>query len=114
MPFTSLTTQPIVPAGTVQALVSADITNGNVVDVGRMYLQVNNTGGSPATVTVAVPITFDGMTVGPRAVVVAAAATVKIPLNPADYQIPSGQTDAGRAHVTYSGGATLSVGVFSL
>lgn len=114
MPFTSLTTQPIVAAGTVRTLASADIANGNVADCGRCYLEVSNTGGGSATVTIAVPSTFDGMVIGPRTVVVAAAAVAKIPLIPADYAQPTGATDAGRAHVTYSGGATLSVGVFSL
>ncbi len=114
MTFTNVVTQPIVAAGTVDTLAAADIANGNVVDCGRCYLEAKNTGGAPATVTLAVPTTFDGMAIGPRAVVVAAGATVKIPLYQADYAQPVGQTDAGRAHVTYSGGSTFNIGVFSL
>lgn len=112
--FTNIITQPIVAAGLTRTLAAADVTNGNVVDCGRCYLEAVNTGGSTATITIACPITLDGMTIGPRVVSVLAAGVVKIPLSAADYAQPPGATDAGRAHVTYSAASTWNVGVFSL
>jgi len=114
MTYTNVVTQPIVSAGIVRTLAAADVTNGNVVDTGRVFLEVENTGGSSATVTIATNATVDGMTVGPRAVTVAAGAYVFVPLFPGNYAQPSSSANAGRALVTYSGGATLLVGVFSL
>lgn len=112
--FTNITTQPIVAAGLARTLAAADVTNGNVVDCGRCYLEATNTGGSTATVTVLCPLNQNGMTIGPRVVSVPASGVAKIPLSAADYAQPTGTTDAGRAHVTYSAASTWNVGVFSL
>lgn len=118
MTFTNLVTQQITPAGLTAALSAADGTNGNVIDCGRVFLQVVNGGGSPITVTIATPVTTDvggSLTVGPRAVTVAASATKLIgPINPAIYGQPSGSANAGRAQVTYSSATTVTVGVFQL
>lgn len=116
MAFTNIATSPIVQSGLTFATVACDATNGNVVDVGwRVFLYLENTGGSSATVTIAVPGTQDGLTIGPRAITLAAGAKRLVgPLAPNLYSQPYGTTDAGRAHITYSASAAVSVGVFSI
>jgi hypothetical protein len=112
MTYTSIVTQPIVSAGIVENLVAADTVNGNVIDTGKVFLEVVNAGGSSLTVTILTNATVDGMTVGPRVVTVAAAVTEFIPVYPANYAQPSSSSYAGRALVSFS--AACTVGVFSM
>lgn len=54
---------------------AADNVNGNsVTNSPTLWLEMTNTGGSAATVTVAYPNTVDGQTVPPRSYSLAAAA----------------------------------------
>lgn len=116
MAFTNIATQALTQAGLTLSTTAADATNGNVVDVGwRTFLYLENTGGSSATVTIAVPGTQDGMTIGPRAITLAAGAKKLVgPLSPTNYGQPYGSANAGRAQITYSASATINVGVYSL
>jgi hypothetical protein len=110
--YTNVVTQPIVSAGIARTLAAADTVNGNVIDTGRILLEVNNTGGSALTVTIQTNSTVDGMAVGPRVVTVAAAAFEFIPIYPANYAQPSSSVNAGRAQVTFS--AACNIGVFQM
>lgn len=110
--YTNVVTQPIVSAGTARTLVAADTANGNVCDTGRVFLEVNNTGGASINVTIQTNATVDGMAVGPRIVAVAAAAFTFIPLYPANYAQPNTSVNANRAQVTFS--AACNIGVFSM
>lgn len=115
MAFTNIATQQLVSAGTTFTTSLCDATNGNVVDTAwRVFLYLENTGGSTATVTIAVPGTQDGMTIGPRAITLAAGAKKLVPMNPTVYGQPYGTANAGRAQISYSASATVQVGVFKV
>lgn len=115
MPFTNINTQVVTEAGIAFTPGANDATNGNVVDTGNnVWLYLKNTGGSSATVTVAVPATQSGMAIGPRAIVLAASATRVIRLPSYLYAQAYGTTNAGRAQITFSAAATVDIGVFNL
>lgn len=115
MSFTNIVTQQVTQAGITQTTVVGDVTNGNVVDTDwRVWLYLENTGGSTATVTIQVPGTQDGMTIGPRAITLAAAAKKLVLMSPTNYAQPYGTTNYGRAQITFSVAATVNVGVFKV
>lgn len=118
MAFTNVPTKQVTPAGVTNTPTAIDATNGNVIDCGRVHVEIINTGGSSLTATFATPQTLDvngSLTVGPRTVTVAAAATAHVgSLNPSLYGQLTGSANAGRCQVTFSGGATGTIGVYQI
>lgn len=116
MARTSVTTTEIVKTGVANNLVAADVANGEVIDTGRVFLEVTNTGSASATVTVHATAVVDGLNVEDLVVTVAAGATEKIgPLSTSTFGQPtSAGADKGRAYVDYQTGSTFNREVFSL
>lgn len=100
----SVTTQPIIRAGTIPTAASPT-AEGDIVDTGgTVFLLVSNTGASPATVTVQSQATYYGLDVEDLAVALAAGATKAIgPLNTEPFGFPLGDANANRAFVDYTG-----------
>lgn len=97
----SQTTQQITKTGLSPALASP-AAGGDVIDTGRVFLRVDNTGTAAATVTVITPIEIDGLALEDLTVSVPAGATRLIgPLSPTTFGQPAGSADAGRAYVDY-------------
>lgn len=106
-------TQPMALAG-LEADLTSPTVDGDVVDVGRVFLMVANGGAASATVTVETPETVDGdLAVADRAVTVAAGATKLIPLTSNHYRQNTTSADAtadiGRAYVDYAPGGSDTV-----
>lgn len=113
MARTRQTTQQITKTGLSPTL-TAPKDGGDVIDTGRVYLEVNNTGSAAATVTVITPIEIDGLKLEDLVVSVPAGATRKIGLlAPSTFGQPAGSPDAGLAYVDYQG-SDLKRGVFGL
>lgn len=110
----SVTTQAITRAGLAPVL-TAPNADGDVIDVGRVAIYVNNASGGSINVTVQTPVTVDGLTVEDPVIAVA-AGTVKLigPLPARLFARPAGGADAGRAYVNYSAQASVSRAVVSL
>lgn len=113
MARTSVATQPMAFGGLTPNLTAPTI-DGDVVDVGRCFLHVENGGGAPITVTVQTPGSIDGLALEDRSVQVAAGSFKQIPLTLAVYRQPVGSADAGRAYVDYSAVASVTRAVISL
>lgn len=110
----SVATQAIVKTGVVPAL-TAPTVDGDIIDTGRVFLEVNNGGGASITVTVQTPVQVDGLDLSELIVSVAAGVTKRIgPLSPSTFARPAGGADAGRAYVDYSSVTSVTRGVFSL
>lgn len=111
----SVTTQAIVKTGLNPALTGPTV-DGDVIDTGRVFLRVDNGGGSSITVTVQTPLQVDGLDVSDLTVSVPASGTRLIgPLSPSTFGQLSGSADVGRAYVDYTGTLTsVTRGVFSL
>ncbi|MGL5911659.1 MAG: hypothetical protein ACRCZP_16785 [Phycicoccus sp.] len=106
MPRTDVATQVLAPAGTNVAL-TAPIIDGDIVDVPSI-LRVK-TGATPTNVTIQVPLTINGLTVGPRVVAVPANSERDIPVRDSSYKQPVGAVvGARRALVDYSSVATVT------
>jgi hypothetical protein len=110
----SQTTQPMVLPGLAPTLTAPSV-DGDIVDVGRVFVMVKNAGAAAATVTVETPELVDGdLAVADRAVSIAAGATALIPITSAHYKQTTTSADSpadvNRAYVTYAvgGGDTLS------
>ena len=103
----ALATQVITVAGLTPTFVAA-AAGGDTAPVGdREFLVVQNGSGAPVTVTLATPGNLaTGDAYPDKAYSVAAGAETWIPL-PAVYRDP---TD-GRAHITYSAAASVTVAV---
>jgi hypothetical protein len=118
MTFTNVPTRQVTPAGVTNTPTAIDATNGNVIDTGRIHVEITNSGGSSLTATLATPQTADiggSLAVGPRTVVVAAGTTAHLgPLNPQLYGQVAGSANAGRCQVTFSGGSTGTIGVYQI
>lgn len=110
----SVTTQPITVAGLAPALTAPNV-DGDIVDVGRVALYVNNSSGASIDVTIQSPVTVDGLTVEDPVIAVP-AGTVKLigPLPARVFGRPAGDTDAGRAYVNYSSQTSVTRAVVSL
>jgi hypothetical protein len=97
---------------------TAPTVDGDVVDVGRCFLMVDNASGAAVTVTVVTPETVDGLAITDRAVSVAAGGVGFVPLTSPHYRQTVGSAaqaaDVGRAYVNYSAEASVTRGVISL
>jgi hypothetical protein len=111
----SVTTEQIVHAGVLSTL-TAPTVDGDVIDCGRVFLEVDNGSGAAVTVTVRSTASTDGLDVEDLAVSVAAGATKKIgPFNVSTFGRSSTDgADQGRAYVDYSAVASVTRGVFGL
>lgn len=111
----SITTQPVVPAG-LNPLLTQAVVDGDIVDVGRVALWVNNGSGASITVTVQPTYSRDGLDLEPLVVAVPAGAFRLIgPLPARTYAQPfDAVIGAGRALVDYSAVTTVTRGVISL
>lgn len=110
-----------VPLAGLAPVLTAPTASNDVVDVGKYALMVTNGSGSSINVTILMPGLVDGdITVGPRSIAVAAAATKLIPLTSNNYKqtatsIDAGQTaDVGRAYVNYSAIGSVTRGVLAI
>lgn len=102
----TLTTQTIVAAGLAPTFAAAAGGGDKVVPGDRTFLHVKNGGGSPITVTVAVPGTFYAAVANPDLTVTVDAAGEKlIPVPP----LFADSSDSGLAAVTYSGVTSVTV-----
>ncbi|OXM73087.1 MULTISPECIES: hypothetical protein [Amycolatopsis] len=114
MARTSVATQPIVKTG-VAPVLTAPVADGDIIDTGRVFLQVTNGGGSPVTVTVQATVEVDGLDLEDLVVSVPAAGTRLIgPLSRATFGQLTGSADVGRAYVDYSSVTDVTRGVFTL
>ena len=113
MARTSVTTQAMVLPGFTPTL-SAPVADGDIVDVGRTFLYVDNASGSAVTVTVQTPGGVEDLALADRTVSVAAGARKMIPLTMTAYRQPTGSVDAGRAYVDYSSVTSVTRAVVSL
>lgn len=110
----SVTTQQIDKTGTAPTLTAPTI-DGDVIDTGRVFLWVDNSGATAVTVTVLTPVQVDALDVDDLAVSVPAGGARLIgPLRPSTFGRPAGDPDAGRAYVDYSDSTSVTRGVFSL
>ena len=110
MAYTKVTPFTPTVAGTTtsySAPSGAGAGNGDSVPVGSV-ISVNNASGSPITVTLNIPITYEGYTITSPTVTVAAGTTVDIgPLNGDPFGVTSG-TDENYVHVDYSSITTVT------
>lgn len=100
-------------AGAVDALSAASAGGDAIVgNTGKEWLEVNNGGGSPITVTLTYPATtlVDGQAPAAKTVVVAAANRRKIgPFPPGLWNDVN-----GKVQIAYSGVTTVTVGAFRM
>ena len=113
MARTSVVTQAMALAGLAPVL-TAPTADGDVVDVGRNFLMVENIGAGAVTVTIQTPVSVEGLALADRIVSVPAGATRLIPITMPAYRQPVGTADAGRAYIDYSVPADITRGVISL
>lgn len=113
MARTDVTTQAMVLPG-LDPVLSAPVADGDIVDVGRNFLYVDNGSVAPITVTVQTPGGVADLALEDRTVAVPAGEFRLIPLTMAAYKRPVGGTDAGRAWVDYSAVADVTRAVVSL
>jgi hypothetical protein len=113
MARTSVVTQAMALAGLAPVL-TAPTADGDVVDVGRNFLMVENIGVGAVTVTVQTPGGTEDLALADRVVNVAAGTVKLIPLTMPAYRQPVSSDDAGRAYVDYSVPADINRGVISL
>ncbi|MGA6164307.1 hypothetical protein [Amycolatopsis magusensis] len=107
-------TQPIARSGLTPAL-TAPNADGDIIDTGRVFLEVANGGGSPITVTVISTAEVDGLPVEDLEVSVPAAGRKLIgPFAKTTFGQPSSDPNAGKALVDYSSITSVTRGVFSL
>lgn len=103
----SLTTGPITRAGRAVAPVAVTV-DGDVIDANNTILLVDNSGASPATVTVLATATQDGLDVEDQVISVAAGTTLLMGPWPMrtfgqlSGAIESGADDTDRVYVDYS------------
>lgn len=111
----SVTTQDIVRAGVTSTL-TAPTVDGDVIDCGRVFVEVDNGSGASVTVTVQATAMIDGLDVEDLAVVIPAGATKKLgPFNVSTFGRPSTDgVDKGRAYVDYSSVTSVTRAVFAL
>ena len=102
----------ITRAGVVETLVAATAGGDAAPCNPDNYLKVNNGGGSPITVTLAIPAAYSGWSgvTYTNSVITVTNGTARLigPLNPAIYQDPV----TGLCTITYSGTTSVTVGVF--
>ncbi|MBN6037476.1 hypothetical protein [Amycolatopsis sp. 195334CR] len=107
-------TQAIVRTGLAPAL-TAPNGDGDIIDTGRVFLEVANGGGSPITVTVVSTAEVDGLPVEDLEVSVPAAGRRLIgPFAKTTFGQPAGDANVGKAFVNYSGTTSVTRGVFAL
>jgi hypothetical protein len=111
----STTAQQLSGAGLLPSH-TAPTADGDIVDVGRVFLSVINGGTASITVTVQTPGTVDGdLGIEDRTVTVPVGTTPKlIPITSPHYRQPSGSANAGRALVDYSAITSVTRAVVSL
>lgn len=102
MPRTQITVNSLTRAGVAPVTeVAADATNFNfVVNDGKTWLEVTNSGGNTETVTLRVKGTVDGQAVTPK--VVSLATTVKRKIGPFPVALygPQVEFDCSHAGIT--------------
>ncbi|WP_101791029.1 hypothetical protein [Nonomuraea indica] len=104
----ALTLQVIGPELIESELVAASVGGDTCPAGDGIYLEVDNAGGSPITVTLATPGTVDGLAIADREESVPAGARGKV-LVSRTYAKADGQCD-----ITYSGVTSVTVGVFKV
>lgn len=104
----ALPLQVLVPGGSVSTLVAASGGGDTCAAGDGVFLEVNNGGASPITVTLVTPGMVDGLAIADRAVTVPNAQRWKIPV-PRVFAKADGQAD-----ITYSGVDTVTVGAFKV
>ena len=106
----TLTHQNISRAGVQPSLVSAAGGGDEFLNSGKEYLEVTNGGGGSITVTIETQATVGGNAVTDDDIVIGAGETHKIgPFPPTIYN-----DNNGFVQVTYSGVASVTVGVFRM
>ncbi|WP_435582919.1 hypothetical protein [Amycolatopsis thermoflava] len=114
MARTSVVTQAIVQDG-MNPVLTAPTADGDVIDTGRVFLEVVNAGASPETATVVTPLTVEGLEVEDLVVTIPAGGAARVgPISRKLFGQPVGSPDVGRAYVNYSSVSGLTRGVFSL
>lgn len=110
----ALTTQPIVNAGTTEALVAATAGGDTMVPGTRTFLKVNNASASAITVTITcqVPCSYGSGTPTHDLVVTVAAGAIR-DIGFVD-PVRFGRSSDGAAVISYSAVTSVTVGVFSL
>ena len=110
--MTTLAVNTITRAGTLESLVAASGGGDAAPCNPDNYLKVTNGGGSPITVTLAIPAAYSGWSgvVFTNSVVTVANGTSRLigPINGAIYADPI----TGLCTITYSGVTSVTVGVF--
>lgn len=105
-----LTATPITRSGITPALAAAGAGGDSWANSGKEFIEVNNAGGAPITVSIAIQGTVDGVAVPARTVVVTNATRRFIgPFQPGFYNDTNGQIQ-----LTYSGVTSVTVGVFQV
>lgn len=104
----NIATTSVVVAGTTVPFTAAAVGGDTGQTSGRILLLVKNGDASSHTVTLVTPGTVDGLAIADRAVIVAAGATVAIPLSDT-YR--DGST--GLASWTYDAVTSVTVAVVS-
>lgn len=104
----ALPLQVLVPGGSESTLVAASGGGDTCAAGPGVFLEVDNAGASPCTVTLATPLTVDGLAVEDRAVAVPAGERWKIPV-PRVFAAADGQCS-----ITYSGVDSVTVGAFKV
>lgn len=113
MARTNVITQAMALPG-LDPVLTEPVADGDVVDVGRCFLYVDNGGVVSITVTVQTPGGVEDLALEDREVTVPAGEFRLVPLTMPAYKRPVGGTDAGRAWVDYSAVADVTRAVVSL
>ncbi|WP_153030667.1 hypothetical protein [Amycolatopsis sp. YIM 10] len=96
-------------------MLTAPNVDGDIIDTGRVFLEVVNDSGAPVVVTVVSTQNVEGLPVEDLEVSVPAADRKLFgPFSPSLFGQPIGDPNAGKAFVNYSAVASVTRGVFSL
>jgi hypothetical protein len=108
---TALTVQDIARTGLTPSFTSAGSAGNAVPNDGHTFVEIKNTSGSAATVTLDIPGTVDGQAVTDRTVTVGATTGDKMigPFPPSIYNQDDGTVLLSFSHVT-----SLSIAAFRL
>jgi hypothetical protein len=108
---TALTVTTTASSGVVKpALTAADATNNTFPNTGREWIEVNNAGGSPITVTLTTELTYQGFAIADQTGSVSNGTTRLF--GPFDVNLYSPLT--GNVTVAYSAVTSVTVGAFKL
>lgn len=113
MARSDLTVTEITRSGVDPSLSAANVDGHAVENNGRMFIDVNNGGGAPITVTVQTPRTVDGLAVAELQVSVTNGVRRLIgPFPKATFDQPG--ADAGKVYVDFSAVTSVTVGAFKV